>query len=79
MNDNFRKFIRDIDKMHLDKKDSITYQTLETLADKLMLGELLCGEGDPVKFLIETLQEMQKDSTRNMLLRRLERLEEEGY
>lgn len=64
MNDNFRKFIRDIDKMNPDKKDSITYQTLETLADKLMLDELLCGEGDPVTFLIESLQEMQKDATR---------------
>lgn len=79
MNDNFRKFIRDIDKMSPDKEDSITYQTLKTLADKLMLDELLCGEADPVDFLIETLLEIQKESTRNMLLSRLERLEKEGY
>lgn len=79
MNDNFRKFIRDIDKMSPDKEDSITYQTLKTLSDKLMLEELLCGEADPVDFLIETLLDMKKESTKSMLLRRLELLEEEGY
>ena len=63
MNDNFRKFIRDIDKMSPDKEDSITYQTLKTLANKLHLEEALSdgGEFDPIEYLIEILRDVEKE------------------
>ena len=77
MNSNLLKFIRDLDKMNLDKTDSINYNTLKDLSDRLMLDELLCGEADPVEFLKETLLDMKKDLIKNYHLRGLRNLEEE--
>ena len=77
MNSNLLKFIRDLDKMDLDKTDFINYNTLKDLSDRLMLDELLCGEADPVEFLKETLLEMKKDLSRNYHLRGLRNLEED--
>lgn len=76
MNSNFLKFIRDLEKMNPDKEDSVNYQTLQELSDRLMLDELLCGEADPVEFLLETLQDMRKDLSRKYHLRRLKEIEE---
>ena len=76
MNSNLLKFIRDLDKINPDKQDSITYMTLKDLSDRLMLDELLCGEADPVEFLMETLKDMREDLLKNYHLRRLEEIEE---
>ena len=77
MNSNLLKFIRDLDKINPDKMDSITYTTLKDLSDRLMLDELLCGEADPVEFLIETLKDMRKESLKSYYLRGLKNLEED--
>ena len=67
MNNNFRKFVSDVENMQSDKKDSITYNNLKVLSDALMLEEVLAGECDPVEFLAETLIQLKRDDLKMRL------------